>query len=108
MIEFTLKDYKNIDPNTLQLEPLYQVTKENFYTKNSDLWGSLFLFNTSNNCLLFDFNLVSLLKDVKTISIYLVTEGEIQTDKYITWLLKEIKNKERSYKNLNKSEYLKR
>lgn len=106
MIEFNLKEFKNIEPSSLFLTPLYEVVKQQFYTTNPDLWGSLFLSGKTDYSYLYDFNLVTDNEGNKTVSIYPVSEGLIQTDKYVTWDLKDTKTKNRKYKNLNKSEYL--
>jgi hypothetical protein len=106
MIGFKLKEFKNIEPSSLFLTPLYKSVTENFYTTNPDLWGSVFLSDKADYSYLYDFNLVTNKEGNKTVSIYPINEGLIQTDKYVTWDLLEIKDKNRNYKNLNKSEYL--
>jgi hypothetical protein len=106
MIEFKLKEFKNIEPSSLFLTPLYNTVKENFYTTSPDLWGSVFLSDKTDYSYLYDFNLVTDTEGNKTVSIYPIDEGLIQTDKYVTWYLIEVKDKNRKYKNLNTSEYL--
>lgn len=106
MIEFKIKEYRNIEPSKLFLSPFYELIQNIFNTSNPDLWGSIFLSDVDNNFYLYDFNLVTQSKDNKTVSLYAIKDGLIQTNKYITWNLIEIKTKNRKYKNLNNSEYL--
>ena len=107
MIELKLKEFKNIDPNSLYLEPLIKIANENYDTKNPDLWGSVFLSKEKDYSHLYDFNLVEYdVPKVKTITVYAIEDGLTLFDHYVSFYLFKTKEKNRKYKNLNSSEYL--
>lgn len=112
MIELKLKDFKNINPDSLYLEPLIKVANENYNSDNPDLWGSVFLSKEKDYSQFYDFNLVEYdVPKVKVISIYAIEDGLTLYDHYVSFYLfktidKKRKEKNRKYKKLNSSEYL--
>lgn len=107
MIELKLKEFKNVNPESLYLEPLIQVVNENYNSDNPDLWGSVFLSKEKNHSHFYDFNLVEYdVPKVKVISIYAIEDGLTLYDHYVSFYVFKTKNKNRKYKNLNSSEYL--
>ena len=110
MIELKIKDFKNIDPNSLYLEPLIKVMEENYYLDEPhlDLWGSIFLSEEKDYAHLFDFNLVEYdCPKIKVVSIYAIEDGLTLYDHYASFYIVKSEVKNRKYRNLNNTEYLK-
>lgn len=100
IITLTLKDFKNLKPEFIDILFLTKLLKDNYYMleNNPDLWGS-FLYAKR----IFDFNIS---KENKSLSVYSVRDDLIQTENYITYNYKINLDKNRKYKNRNNSEYL--
>lgn len=105
MIELKVKEFKNVNPESLYLEPLIKVVNDFYKLNISEIWGCVFLSEEKDYSYFYDYKIINSNMS-REVFIYVVEDGLTFYDRYVSFSIFKTKEKNKKYKNLNSSEYL--